>query len=179
LVDARLPEIADRLAAERLAIRSNDNRLLRFADSRQGRLARAVGLFGAAGMVVSGIRSVMKAPDSNTLRRMYEAATGVDRDRARDDLAFVSDRLAPCVIGDISDEPAVTIKRVALALLMAAAYDDRRLPAAVDQSWNVWIAETDIRPINPDPAGARNAGNAYIAAWESELVGPGSPSSSS
>lgn len=177
-MDPRLSEIAGHLAAGPLAIRSKDNRLLRFADSRQGRLAQAVGLLGAAGMVVSGLRSVMKAPDSNALRRMYETATGLDRDRARDDLAFVSDRLAPFVIGTTSDEPSAIVRRVALALLMAAAQDDRRLPVAVVQSWNIWVAETDIRPINPDPTDARNAANEYVTAWESELVGPGSPSPS-
>lgn len=109
---------------------------------------------------------------------MYEAATGIDRDRARDDLAFVSDRLAPFVIGTMSGEPAVIIRRVALALLMAAARDDRQLPAAIAQSWTIWVDETDIRPINPDPTGARNAANAYTGAWESALVGPGSTSSS-
>ena len=97
-------------AAERLAIRSKDNRLLRFADSRRGRFATAVGLVGSAGMVVSGLRSVMKAPDPSTLRRMYEAATGLDRDRAREDLSFVSDRLAPFVIGAMSDEPSVIVR---------------------------------------------------------------------
>lgn len=177
-MDARLSGIADRLAAERLAIRSNDNRLLRFADSRRDRLATAVGLVGAAGMVVSGIRSGMSAPDSNTPRRMYQAATGVDRDRAADDLAFVSDRLTPFVVGTMSGEPAVIIRGVALALLMAAARDNRQLPAAIAQSWTSWVHETNIRPINPDPTGARNAANAYIAAWEAALVGPGSPSSS-
>lgn len=177
-MDARLSEIADRIAAERLAIRSNDNRLLRFVDSRRGGLATAVGLVGAAGMMVSEIRSAMNAPDSRTLQRMYQAATGIDRDRARDDLAFVSDRLAPFVIGTTSAEPAVIIRGVALALLMAAARDDRQLPAAIEQSWAIWVDETDIRPINPDPTGARTAANAYIAAWESALVGPGSPSSS-
>jgi len=46
---------------------------------------------------VSVFRRVRRLPDQETTRRLYEQATGVDRDRANADLALVADRLSPLV----------------------------------------------------------------------------------
>jgi len=168
LVDARLSEIADLLAADRLAIFFNDNRLIRFSERRKGRLATAVGIVGSIGMGVTAFRSMTKAPVLSTLQRMYGAATGLDRDRAREDLAFVSDRMAPLVAEIMSGDPAPTVRNVALSLVVAAAQDNRRLPPAVADTWTGWVAATESGPA--DPTVVRAAATAYVAAWQAELA---------
>jgi hypothetical protein len=41
---------------------------------------------------------LMRQPDPIGTRRLYQQATGVDRDRAREDVELVADRLAPLCI---------------------------------------------------------------------------------
>jgi hypothetical protein len=93
-VPNQLDEVADRLAQQPLAVRHSSNRLTR-AEERGGLIGMIAGVVGGIWMAVSVFRRYPRVPDQLTTRRLYEQATGLDRDRANADLDLVADRLAP------------------------------------------------------------------------------------
>jgi hypothetical protein len=96
-VASRLDEVADQLAQQPLAVRHGTSRLLARAEKRRGRIGIIAGVVGGVWMAVSTLRRYPRVPDQLATRRLYEQATGADRDRANADLALVTDRLSPLV----------------------------------------------------------------------------------
>jgi hypothetical protein len=95
-VPNQLDDVADRLAQQPLALRQSSNRVMR-AEERGGLVGIIAGVVGDMWMAVSASRRYPRLPDQLTTRRLYEQATGLDRDRANADLDLVADRLAPLV----------------------------------------------------------------------------------
>jgi hypothetical protein len=96
-VASQLDDVADQLAQQPLAVRHGSSRLLARAEKRRGPVGTIAGVVGGVWMAVSALRRYPRLADQLTTRRLYEQATGVDRDRANADLALVADRLSPLV----------------------------------------------------------------------------------
>lgn len=168
-MDPRLVEIADALASEPVSMGLGGNRLTRFAGSREGALATVAGFVGAFSLVARQVKSAINAADSQEAREMYEAVTGVGPARASEDLAFVSERLAPfATVGALSKYPTTTARRVALELVVAAAHADRLLPETVTVAWDHWLLFLRARDHNKTEL--LQAASAYASAWEAVLA---------
>jgi hypothetical protein len=89
---SQLDEVADRLAQQPLDVRHCCPGVLVRAQERRGLLETVAGVVGGVWVVVSALRQYPRLPDQLTTRRLYEQATGIDRDRANADLALVADR---------------------------------------------------------------------------------------
>jgi hypothetical protein len=83
-VASPLDEVADQLAQQPLATRHSSNHL--FAREPRGPIGIIASVIGAVGMALSTFRRYQRLPDQLTTRRLYEQATGADRDRANADL---------------------------------------------------------------------------------------------
>lgn len=114
-----------------------------------------------------------KGPDPLAIRRLYQAATGADRDRAREDLEFVSDRLMPFLGRDSSGDLTQTIRGAAQSLVEAAANSKRRLPEAVSDTFARYIEATEAD--SPATERAMEAADAYVTAWQTHLALSPSP----
>jgi hypothetical protein len=90
----QLAEVAERLAQLPLAARPGSNRLVRISEGR-GDVGRIATVTGKAAAWVRVVPRLMRQPDPIGTRRLYQQATGFDRDRAREDIDLVADRLAP------------------------------------------------------------------------------------
>ena len=81
-------------------------------------------------MAVSAFRRSPRLADQLTTRRLYEQATGVDRDRVNADLALVADRLAPLVSaadGPQGDALVLGASRCRVAWVAAGRTGDRQM----------------------------------------------------
>jgi hypothetical protein len=91
-VASQLDEVADRLAQQPLDLRHCCPGVLVRAQDRRGLLGTVAGVVGGVWMAMSALRRYPRLPDQLSIRRLYEQATGVDRDQANTDLALVADR---------------------------------------------------------------------------------------
>jgi hypothetical protein len=177
LVPEQLDEVADRLAEEPLKFRRlTNNPLDAWAERRGGRVGKIVGFVGA---VTMGIRFVVthRPPDVRTTRatrRLYQQATGVDRDRAHADVAVVSDRLSPLVAvapaGPRGDDLVVAASRRLVAWVAAGRPADDQM-AGVEAAFARWVqfAEGDAAT----PSALVEAAESCVAAWEAVVRSTG------
>jgi hypothetical protein len=96
LVSDDLDEVALLLAQFPLEIRSSmRNRLIEASERRDDLVGGLLGFAGIAVSMASMLRLGWRHTEPNEIRRLYQRAAGVGRDRAIADTAVVSDRLAP------------------------------------------------------------------------------------
>lgn len=165
-VTSQLDEVADRLAQEPLAVRHGWNRLLAVAEERQGLIGIIAGVVGAAGMAVSTLRRYPRPTDQLTTRRLYEQATGVDRDRANADLALVADRLAP-LVGAPDGPQGDALVRGASRRLVAWVAEDRtgdEQMSAVEAAFARWVQLAEDAD-DAAPEAIVDSLGSYVDAW--------------
>jgi hypothetical protein len=165
-VPSQLDEVADRLAQQPLAVRHSSSRLLVRAQERRGLVGIVAGVVGAVWMAVSTLRLYPRLPEQLTTRRLYEQATGVDRDRANADLALVADRLSPLVNapdGPQGDALVRAASRRLVAWVAAGRTNDEQL-SDVEAAFAHWVqvAEHD----DPDADAFANSLESYVDAWD-------------
>src|ERR687891_2605162 len=138
-VTSQLDKVADQVAQQPLAVRHGSNRFL--VRERPGLVGIIGGVAGAVWMAVSVFRRVRRLPDQVTTRRLYEQATGVDRDRANADLAIVADRLSPLVSapdGPQGDALVLGASRRLVAWVAAGRTADEQM-SAVEAAFADWV----------------------------------------
>jgi len=155
------------LAEEPLKFRRvMNNRLDAWAERRDGRVGKIVGFVGAMAMAVRVVATVRR-PDVRATRRLYEQATGVDRDQANADVAVVSERLSPLVVvapaGPRGDDLVVAVSRRLVAWVAAGRPVDEEM-AGVEAAFARWVqvAEDDAVTSSALVAPAESC----VAAWE-------------
>jgi hypothetical protein len=166
-VASQLDEVADQVAQQPLAVRHGSNRFL--VRERPGLLGIIGGVAGAVWMAVSVFRRVRRLPDQVTTRRLYEQATGLDRDRANADLALVADRLSPLVSapdGPHGDALVLRASRRLVAWVAAGRTADEQM-SDVEAAFAHWVQVAE----NDDAApGARvESLESYAEAWDAAL----------
>jgi hypothetical protein len=165
-VASQLDEVADQLAQQPLAVRHGSNRLLARAEERRGLIGTIAGLVGGLWMAVSALRGYPRLPDQLTTRRLYEQATGADRDRANADLALVADRLLPLVgapDGPQGDALVLGASRRLAAWVAGGRAADEQM-SAVEAAFARWIqlAEDD----DAAPRAIMDSLASYVDAWD-------------
>jgi hypothetical protein len=168
-VASQLDEVADRLAQQPLAVRHGSNRLLARAEKRPGPAGIIAGVLAAAWMAVSAFGRYPRLPDQLTTRRLYEQATGVDRDRANADLALVADRLSPLVSapdGLQGDALVIGASRRLVAWVTAGRSADGQM-SAVEAAFAHWVQVAE----GPDAASQAlvDSLESYVDAWDAAL----------
>src|ERR687891_1831721 len=163
-VTSQLDKVADQVAQQPLAVRHGSNRFL--VRERPGLVGIIGGVAGAVWMAVSVFRRVRRLPDQVTTRRLYEQATGVDRDRANADLGLVADRLSPLVSapdGPQGDALVLGASRRLVAWVAAGRTNDEQL-SDVEAAFAHWVqvAEHD----DPDADAFANSLESYVDAWD-------------
>lgn len=171
-VASQLDEVADRLAQQPLAVRHSGNRLLRLAERRQGLTGILAGVVGAAAMGVSALRRIPRLPDRLSTRRLYDQATGVDRDQANADVDLVADRLSPLVNapdGPQGDALVRIASRRLVAWVAGGRPDDAQM-SGVEAAFAQWvgISEQD----DPEPHAVLHSVEAHVEAWEATTRPP-------
>jgi hypothetical protein len=116
-------------------------------------------------MAVAAFRRYPQLPDQLTTRRLYEQATGVDRDRANADLALVADRLSPLVNapdGPHGDALVLGASRRLVAWVAAGRTADERM-SDVEAAFAHWVqlAEED----GAAPEAIMDSLYSYVEAW--------------
>jgi hypothetical protein len=165
-VASQLDEVADQLAQQPLAVRHGSSRFLVRATERRGLVGIIGGVAGAVWMAVSVFRRVRRLPDQVTTRRLYEQATGVDRDRANADLALVADRLSPLMsapAGPQGDALVLGASRRLVAWVAAGRTADEQM-SAVEAAFADWVQVTE----DDDAAPGALVGSleSYAEAWD-------------
>jgi hypothetical protein len=175
-MSSELDEVGERLAEQWLAARlMTGNRLTAYADRRGGRLGFVAGLAGLVGAVpgiVSMFRKQSQLPDQRATRRLYEAATGIDRDQANADLAFVTDRLSPLVYapeGPRGDALMVSAAHRLVAWVAAGRVADEQM-SGVETAFARWV-EVD-EDDDPDAQVLMERAASYAAAWDAATSPP-------
>jgi hypothetical protein len=168
-VASQLDEVADRLAQQPLAIRHGSNRLLARTAKRRGPVGLIASILAAAWMAVSTFRRYPRPPDQLTTRRLYEQATGVDRDRAYADLDLVADRLSPLVNapnGPQGDALVIGASHRLVAWVAAGRSADG-LMSAVETAFARWAQVAEA----PDAASEAlvDSLESYVGAWDAAL----------
>jgi hypothetical protein len=166
-VASPLDEVADQLAQQPLATRHSSNRLL--AREPRGLIGIIAGVIGAVGMALSAFRRYQRLPDQLTTRRLYELATGADRDRANADLALVADRLSPFVgtpAGPQGDALVLGASRRLVAWVAAGRTADEQM-SAVEAAFAHWVqvAEDD----DAAPGALVDSLESYADAWDAAM----------
>jgi hypothetical protein len=166
-VASQLDEVADQVAQQPLAVRHGSSRFL--VRERPGLVGIIGGVAGAVWMAVSVFRRVRRLPDQVTTRRLYEQATGVDRDRANADLALVADRLSPLVSapdGPHGDALVLGASRRLVALVAAGRTAGEQM-SAVEAAFAHWVqvAEDD----DAGPGALVESLESYAEAWDAAL----------
>jgi hypothetical protein len=166
-VASQLDKVADQVAQQPLAVRHGSNRFL--VRERPGLVGIIGGVAGAVWMAVSVFRRVRRLPDQVTTRRLYEQATGVDRDRANADLAIVADRLSPLVSapdGPQGDALVLKASRRLVAWVAAGRTADEQM-SAVEAAFADWVqvAEDD----DAVPGALVESLESYAEAWDAAL----------
>jgi hypothetical protein len=166
-VASQLDEVADQVAQQPLAVRHGSNRFL--VRERPGLLGVIGGVAGAVWMAVSVFRRVRRLPDQVTTRRLYEQATGLDRDRANADLALVADRLSPLVSapdGPHGDALVLGASRRLVAWVAAGRTADEQM-SDVEAAFAHWVQVAEDDDAAP---GARvESLESYAEAWDAAL----------
>jgi hypothetical protein len=119
-------------------------------------------------MAVSAFRRYPRLPDQLTTRRLYEQATGVDRDRANADLALVADRLSPLVNApDGSQGDALVIGASRRLVAWVAAGRAAGQMSAVEAAFAHWVQVAE----EPNVASEAlvDSLESYIDAWDAAL----------
>ncbi|MGH9228420.1 MAG: hypothetical protein ACRD07_06755 [Acidimicrobiales bacterium] len=160
--------MADQLALQPLAVRHGGRRFLRATEPR-GLVGIIGAVAGVAWMAVSVLRRVLRLPDPITTRRLYEQATGVDRDRANADLALVADRLSPLVSGPDGphgDALVLGASRRLVAWVAAGRTADEQM-SVVEAAFAHWVqaAEDD----DAAPGALVESVQSYAATWDAVL----------
>ena len=169
-VASQLDEVADQLAQQPLAVRHGSNRFLVRAGEERGLVVGIIaGVVGAVWMAVSILRRLPRLPDPMTTRRLYEQATGVDRDRANADLALVADRLSPLVSardGPQGDALVLGASRRLVAWVAAGRTADEQM-SAVEAAFAHWVqvAEDD----DAAPGALVDSLESYAEAWDAAM----------
>ncbi len=104
-------------------------------------------------------------------RRLYEQATGVDRDRANADLALVADRLSPLMSapdGPQGDALLLGASRHLVAWVAAGRTADEQM-SAVEAAFARWVqvAEDD----DAAPGALVESLESYVEAWDAAMRG--------
>jgi hypothetical protein len=164
-VSSQLDEVADQLAQQPLAVRHSSNRLLARAEKR-GRIGIIAGVVGGVWMAVSTLRRYPRVLDQLATRRLYEQATGADRDRANADLALVTDRLSPLVgapDGPKGDALVLGASRRLVAWVAGGRTADEQM-LAVEAAFARWVQLTE----DDDAASGAIMGSleSYVHAWD-------------
>jgi hypothetical protein len=165
-VATQLDEVADRLAQQPLAVRHSGNRLVARAEERRGLVGIMAFVVSAVGMAVSVFRRYPRLTDRLTTRRLYEQATGVDRDRANADVALVADRLAPLVgapYGSRGDALVLGASRRLVAWVAAGRTDDEQV-SNIEAAFAHWVQVAEHN--DPVPDAFVNSLDSYVDAWE-------------
>jgi hypothetical protein len=120
-------------------------------------------------MAVSAFRRYARLPDQLTTRRLYQQATGVDRDRANADLALVADRLSPLVSapdGPQGDALVIGASRRLVAWVAAGRGADGQM-SAVEGAFARWVQVAE----EPDAASEAfvDSLESYVDAWDAAL----------
>jgi hypothetical protein len=168
-VASQLDEVADQLAQQPLAVRHGSSRLLARAEKRRGPVGIIAGVVGGVWMAVSTLRRYPRLADQLTTRRLYEQATGVDRDRANADLALVADRLSPLVSapdGPQGDALVLGASRCLVAWVAAGRTADRQM-SAVEAAFADWIQVAEDH--DPDSEAFVDSLGSYVDAWDAAL----------
>jgi hypothetical protein len=168
-VASQLDEVAYRLAQQPLAVRHGSNRLLARAEERRGLIGTIAGLVGGLWMAVSAFRRYPRLPDQLTTRRLYEHATGADRDRANADLALVADRLSPLVgasDGPQGDALLLGASRRLVAWVAAGRTADEQM-SAVEAAFADWVQVVEDDAAAPEAIVDKLESYAY--AWDAAL----------
>ena len=169
-VASQLDEVADQLAQQPLAVRHGSSRFLVRAGEERGLVVGIIaGVVGAVWMAVSVLRRLPRLPDPMTTRRLYEQATGVDRDRANADLALVADRLSPLMSapdGPQGDALLLGASRRLVAWVAAGRTADEQM-SAVEAAFAHWVqvAEDD----DAAPGAVVESLESYAEAWDAAM----------
>jgi len=168
-VASQLDEVADRLAQQPLDVRHCCPGVLVRAQERRSLLGTVAGVVGGVWMAVSALRRCSRLPDQLTTRRLYEQATGVDRDRANADLTLVADRLSPLVNapdGPQGDALVLGASRRLVAWVAAGRSADGQM-SDVEAAFAHWveIAEED----RAAPEAIMDSLESYVEAWDAAL----------
>jgi hypothetical protein len=164
-VASRLDEVADQLAQQPLAVRHGTSRLLARAEKRRGRIGIIAGVVGGVWMAVSTLRRYPRVPDQLATRRLYEQATGADRDRANADLALVTDRLSPLVAapdGPKGDALVLGASRRLVAWVAGGRTADEQI-SAVETAFARWVQLTEDDDATSE---AMRSLESYVHAWD-------------
>ena len=158
--------MADQLAQQPLAVRQSSNRLLARAEKRRGRIGIIAGVIGGLWMAVSTLRRYPRVPDQLATRRLYEQATGADRDRANADLALVTDRLSPLIgapDGPKGDALVLGASRRLVAWVAGGRTADEQM-SAVEAAFARWVQLIE----DDDAASEAIMGSleSYVHAWD-------------
>jgi hypothetical protein len=164
-VASRLDEVADQLAQQPLAVR-HGSRLLARAEKRRGRIGIIAGVVGGVWMAVSTLRRYPRVPDQLATRRLYEQATGADRDAANADLALVSDRLSPLVTapdGPKGDALVLGASRRLVAWVAGGRTADEQM-SAVEAAFARWVQLTEDDDATSEAI--MRSLESYVHAWD-------------
>jgi hypothetical protein len=169
VVVSQLDEIADRLAQQPLDIRHGCPGVLVRAQERRGPLGTVAGLVGGVWMAVSALGQYRRLPNQLTTRRLYEQATGVDRDRAHADLALVADRLSPLI--NAPDGPQGDALVLGAARRLVAWVAAGRTPGGqmsdVEAAFAHWVAISEKDRAAPEAV--MDSLESYVEAWDAAV----------
>jgi hypothetical protein len=168
-VASQLDEVADQLAEQPLAVRHGGSRLLARAEKRRGPVGTIAGVVGGVWMAVSVFGRYPRLADQLTTRRLYEQATGVDRDRANADLALVADRLSPLVgapDGPQGDALVLGASRCLVAWVAAGRTGDRQM-SVVEAAFADWVQLAEDH--DADSEAIVDSLGSYVDAWDAAL----------
>jgi hypothetical protein len=168
-VASQLDEVADRLAQQPLDVRHCCPGVLVRTRDRQGLLGTVAGMVGAVWMAVAALGRYRRLPDQLTTRRLYELATGIDRDRANADLALVADRLSPLVNapnGPQGDALVLRASRRLVAWVAAGRPADGHV-SDVKAAFAHWVEIAEGERAAPEAImdGLRS----YVEAWDTAV----------
>lgn len=171
-VASQLDEVADRLAQQPLDLRHCCPGVLVRAQDRRGLLGTVAGVVGGVWMAVSALRRYPRLPDQLSTRRLYEQATGVDRDQANANLALVADRLSPLVNAPDGPQGDVLVRiasRRLVAWVAAGRPDDEKM-SGVEAAFAQYVRITEQD--DPEADAVVQSVGAYVDAWEATTRPP-------
>jgi len=164
--DEHVQALADRLAREVLAAQMRPNTLSRYGETRNGALAMAATLAGAAIACVGVYRRVTHT-DLFGAERLYAQTVDVDRDRAHADVYYVDQRLRLLALAT-DDDPEELIRSAAhvlVAFVAAGRPPDQRL----DQVEGAFAPLREARDDGQPTGVIAELLPAYLGAWRRAL----------
>src|ERR687898_238525 len=163
---SRSGELYRRTRWQPRAVRHGTSRLLARAEKRRGAVGTVAGVVGGVWMAVSTLRRYPRVPDQLATRRLYEQATGADRDRANADLALVSDRLSPLVAapdGPEGDALVLGASRRLVAWVAGGRTADEQM-SAVEAAFARWVQLTEDDDATSEAI--MRSLESYVHAWD-------------